>query len=341
MISEQENKIGLDSLAEERQNLVLYLVQNMEKVLSDDCGVLAEASLHVVSNPGKLLRPMLLLDACRAVGGDPAVAFPAAAGTEYGQIASLIHDDIIDGDDQRRGLETLHVKYNLATAILTGDLLLFQLFLSYTECAERGAKPENILQAIRILSKTCIEMCEGQALEATLIGKLDTSEETYLRMIELKTASVFGAAAKIGACLGDASPDTIEALGSYGSHLGMAFQIVDDLLSIQGDPEVVGKPLGSDLRNRRVTLPIIYALRSGDSDIRASLVEVISGNARNGKDPRENLLEIVQRSGGLDLAFQQAQHYIATATDSISFLPESKARTRLMGLADFFLSRDR
>ncbi len=138
MITAKEGADVFSTLLDERGRIRERLTLHTEQMARGTDGLLAEARSHALSTPGKLLRPLLLLEACRAAGGDPDVAFPAAAGTEYGHVASLVHDDIIDGDLERCGQDTVHVKYNLAAAILTGDLLIFETFLSYTYCHERG-----------------------------------------------------------------------------------------------------------------------------------------------------------------------------------------------------------
>ncbi len=341
MISEREGTSGVAPPAHTRTRLLDYLPRHLQETLGETPGFLSQTSAHVLSSPGKMLRPLLLLDACRSAGGDPEVAFPAAAGTEYGHIASLVHDDIIDGDSKRRGQETLHVKYDLPSAILTGDLLIFETFLSYTECTDAGARPENVLRAIRILASTCIEMCKGQALEAVISGDLDVGEDVYLRVIRLKTASVCRAAAKIGACLADAPDDSVEALGAYGDNLGMAFQIVDDVLSYEGSPGVTGKTLESDVRNRRVTLPVIYTLRSDDAEAAERVRSLLLDGAADEERSRGELRTLLVRSGGLDRARALADRYTREAQRQLYRLPPSEARDRLYSLAEVSLTRDR
>jgi geranylgeranyl diphosphate synthase type I len=279
-----------------------------------------------------------MLAACRAAGGDPEQIFPAAAGTEYAHVASLIHDDIIDGDKERRGQPALHMKYNLGSAIVTGDLLIFETFLSYIQCYDRGVSAEAVLAAIRVLSLTSIEVCRGQALEETIAGDLTTTEQTYLRMIGLKTASVCRAATRIGALLSDAPDPVIEALGAYGDYLGVAFQIIDDVLCYEGHPAVVGKSLQSDLRNRRVTLPVIYALQSGSSaeEIRA----LFSAEHEDEAQRHDRLTHLLTASRALDRARAQAYRYTTLAKQQLDLLPYSESRECLRSLADIYMARD-
>lgn len=318
-----------------------HLTRHIRETLGESHGLLLETSDYVLATPGKLLRPLLLLDACRAAGGDPELAFPAAAGTQYGHVASLIHDDIIDGDDERRGQPALHARYGLGAAILTGDFLIFQTFLSYTECLDRGVSAERVLAAIRLLSATCLEMCQGQALEAEIAGQLETGAETYLEMIRLKSASLCRAAARIGAILGGAPDEAVEAVGEYGENLGLAFQIVDDVLSYEGQAARVGKPLHSDLRNGRVTLPVIYALQSDDGVARRRVARLLAGG-RDGTDvaAHDELRDILLATGALERARLLAHHYTTCATGALDRLPRSEPRERLRAVATLFLTRD-
>lgn len=343
------NEDGFAMLLEERARILDDFAHHTATTLEPMEGVLADSIAYVLATPGKLLRPLLLLDACRAAGGDPTIAFPAAAGTECGHIASLVHDDIIDGDGERRGQETLHTKYDAATAILSGDLLIFQMFLSYTECHERGASAEAVLAAMRTLSATCIEVCRGQALEASAVGDLETSEETYLEIIRLKTSSVCRAATRIGALLAGAPDEVTEALGLFGHNLGMAFQIIDDVLAYDGHAELVGKPLESDLHNRRVTLPIIYALQAATPRQRREILMLFEGNqgsqgngarANVGIEARKQLVHILTATRAVDRARARAYGYSMAAKAQLAGLPPSEARERLYSLADMLLSRD-
>lgn len=337
MVTAREDAGGFAALLDERTRIADHLVQHMREVLGDRGGILAQTTEHVLAAPGKLLRPLLLLDACRAAGGDPESVFPAACGTEYGHIASLIHDDIMDDDHERRGQQTLHVKFNLASAVLTGDLLIFQTFLCYTDCAERGVSAERVLAAIRTLSQTCIEMCQGQALEAAIAGRLDTTEERYLEVIRLKTASFCTAAARIGARLGGAEEDKVIALAHYGHNLGMAFQIIDDLFAYTGDAMVVGKPLGSDVRNQRITLPVIYALQTNDRRQRQRVRELFQAGD---DEARGELLHILNTSRALDRARAVAYRYTHKAKQQLDVLPYNESRERLRALAEVFYARD-
>lgn len=343
MVTARQDSTESSALAAERTRIADDLVRHIRDTLgrTGASPLLAEASEYVLSVMGKLVRPLLMLEACRAAGGDPEHAFPAAVGTEYGQVASLIHDDIMDGDSERRGQETLHTKFNIPAAILTGDLFIFHTFLNFTECEDRGVSPERVLAAIRMLSTTCIEMCQGQALEATVSGDLNTTEATYLEVIRLKTASFCRAAAHIGALLGGADDASVEALGGYGEHLGMTFQIIDDSLPYMSDAALVGKPQSSDIQNRRVTLPIIYAMQSGDAALRREIEEIWHGGVSDPEEAHRQLSRILNSTRALNRVRGLAYRYTHRAKQQLDLLPPSPSRENLRKLADTLIARNR
>ena len=219
-------------------------------------------SKYALSTGGKMLRGRMLLEACRAVGGDPEEVLHAAAGTEYGHLASLVHDDIIDMDEIRRGKHSVWHAYGSDLAILTGDLFIFEAFHSLSLCRHTIAA-ERVARVLEVLSAACIELCLGQVAEMRFTKNCTARSEDYLEMIRLKTGSLFRASLESGAILGGGTEEQIKAVSIYGEKLGLAFQIVDDLLPYTSSEQVTGKPKTSDIKNHRVTLPILYALENG------------------------------------------------------------------------------
>ncbi len=318
----------------EQDLLQSELRRQVQLSLGERAGPLGTAATHALASTGKLVRPRLVLDACRAVGGDPDAALPAAVGTELGHIASLVHDDIIDGDVTRRGQPAVHAHYVVPLAILTGDLLVFQTFLCYTQALDHGVSPERTLSAIRILSQTCIELCRGQALEAAVAGDFGLAEADYLEVVRLKTASVCRGAAEIGATLGGGSPAAVSALGAYGEAMGIAFQIIDDLLEYVGDPLKLGKPVDSDIRNVRVTLPLIYALEAAQDGQAELLRSLLRGQAH------AELAALLQQQGALARTRLLAERYTELAQQHLEQLPSTPARERLRHYATDLLKRE-
>jgi geranylgeranyl diphosphate synthase type I len=217
---------------------------------------------------GKRVRPLLCLLCCEAAGGDWRQALPAAAGLELIHNFSLIHDDIEDNSPTRRGRPTVWVLWGLPHGINVGDTMLMLARLAVGRLSRCGIEPCVTLQAMDVLDRTCLQLCQGQYLDIAGEGNLDTSEEAYLEMIGSKTAALLAASTQIGALIGRSCmpdgggvQDTLHFYRQFGWHLGLAFQMVDDLLGIWGDPAVTGKPAADDLRNRKMTLPVIFALR--------------------------------------------------------------------------------
>lgn len=212
------------------------------------------------SDPGKLIRPQLVLLACQAAGGDPAQAVPLAAGVQLLHDFTLIHDDIEDNSDTRRGRKTLWSLWGLAQGINAGDGMFVLAHLAIHRLAEAGVPPERALAALRRFDEVILEVCEGQFLDISFEGDLTITPDDYLAMIGRKTARLIAGSCELGAIVAGASPAAVAALAEFGQSVGLAFQIEDDILGIWGDPEVTGKPRAADLYRRKVSLPVVHAL---------------------------------------------------------------------------------
>jgi geranylgeranyl diphosphate synthase type I len=213
-------------------------------------------------DPGKLIRPNLALLACRVAGGDPRQALPLAAGIQLLHDFTLVHDDIEDNSDLRRGRPTVWRLWGIAQGINTGDGLFAIAHLAVHRLVEGSVPAEVVLHVLRRFDQTILQICEGQFLDLRFEGDLTIGEDEYLAMIERKTAILLAAAAELGALVGGASREAAGAMFEFGRSLGLAFQVEDDVLGIWGDPEVTGKPFAADLYRRKLSLPIIYALRT-------------------------------------------------------------------------------
>jgi geranylgeranyl diphosphate synthase, type I len=245
-------------------------------------------------DPGKLLRPQLTLLACRAAGGDPRQALPLAAGIQLLHDFSLIHDDIEDNSDTRRGRPTVWKLWGLAQGINAGDGLFVIAHLALHRLSAAGVHAEVVLEVLRRFDQTILTICEGQFLDLSFEGDLRISEADYLDMISRKTAALAAAASGLGAIVGGANAATAQALFDFGQNLGLAFQVQDDVLGIWGDPAVTGKPAAADLYRRKLSLPVIHALRSAaQSD---TLARLYSQAAIDDNDAAQ-LLEILAEAG--------------------------------------------
>jgi geranylgeranyl diphosphate synthase type I len=293
---------------------------------------------YAVLPAGKLFRPILLLQSALAVGGDPARVLPAAAGTEYGHVASLIHDDVIDGDDVRRGRPSVPNRFGLENAIVSGDSLLFGIFLCLAACRERGVPDDRIVLTLRVVAQAGIDLCEGQSQESRMRGDLGCGVDDYLTMIRNKTAALFRASCQSGGLLGGGTERQVEALGVYGDSLGLAFQIWDDLLAYTSDSATAGKSAVSDIRNRRITLPVIFVQQAAGAADRAALERIMTG-AEPPEVAHERMLALVTRTGAVDASRALAVRHVESALTALGELPPTPSRARLATFAEAVVDR--
>lgn len=265
-------------------------------------------------DPGKLLRPQLALLACRAVGGDPAHALPLAAAIQLIHDFSLIHDDIEDQSDARRGRITVWKQWGIAQGINAGDGMFVLAHLALYRMVEAGVAPSVALEVIRRFDQTILTICEGQFLDISFEGNIAISEDDYLAMISRKTAALVAAATGLGAIVGGATPEYVQALFDFGQHLGLAFQIQDDVLGIWGDPEVTGKPRAADLLRRKLSLPVIHGLRT--SNERDALAQIYRQDDVSDADAGR-ALRILDRADSQRYTEGVAAHYHAAALDAL------------------------
>lgn len=282
-------------------------------------------------DPGKLLRPHLTLLACRVPGGEAARALPLAAGLQLIHDFSLIHDDIEDSSDTRRGRPTVWKLWGVAQGINTGDGMFSVAHIAVHRLAEAGVPAEVVLEVLRRFDQTILTICEGQFLDLSYEADLTIGEADYLAMISRKTAGLIAAATGLGAIVGGADGATAKALFDFGQNLGLAFQIQDDVLGIWGDPAVTGKPAAADLHRRKVSLPVIHALRTAD---RRDELARRYGQAETGDDVRP-ILAILEEAGSRGYSAGVAAHYhhealaaLDSARGDVAALAELRAITQ-------------
>ncbi|MET0136412.1 MAG: polyprenyl synthetase family protein [Kibdelosporangium sp.] len=339
-LSGEAELAGLIARSQELTGFVEEVRTRLAGRWADEPSLLARMCAHALALPGKLFRPVLLLESALAVGGDPRWALPAAVGAESGHVASLVHDDIIDGDDTRRGQPAVYAAFGADNAIVAGDALIFDLFAGLAECHTAGAPADRVVAALAVVSRCGIDLCRGQSLEAEFCASGRFDHDTYLHMVRLKTAALFRAACECGALLAGGEQRHVLALGRYAQHLGVAFQIRDDLLPYTDSADAVGKPDTSDVRNGRLTLPVIIAHRAGGAADRAAIATALSGTG----DPataRADLLDVLRRTGAVPTTARWARHYLYRALTALRALPVTASRDRLRGYAEAAVNRDR
>ncbi|HKZ47564.1 MAG TPA: polyprenyl synthetase family protein [Thermoplasmata archaeon] len=300
--------------------------------IRSDESLLTEIAEYVIGAGGKRVRPQVTLLAFRAVGGgDPAAAIRIAAALELIHSASLLHDDINDGGTLRRGREAAYRKFGLQNALVTGDFLYVKSF------AIGGKFPEDIID---LTASVCTSLAEGEVRQKRLAGNVHVTREEYLDVIRRKTALPISAGARIGALLGGGRPEEIDALTEYGLNLGIAFQVVDDILDVVGDERVLGKRVGSDVFEGNVTLLSIHALNDG-ATIDTRLLARLLRKKRKSEAEVSRALDLIRQSGAVEKARVDAGRYGYLAKRALDGLRDTAAKADLLDLADFVVSRER
>ncbi|MCX9010063.1 MAG: polyprenyl synthetase family protein [Candidatus Methanoperedens sp.] len=290
---------------------------------------LYKAMRHLLDAGGKRLRPSALLLASEAVGGKPENLLPAALAVEFVHNFTLIHDDIMDEADLRRGLLTVHKKWGVPRAIIAGDALYSKAF-EILSCTK--SESPQIVESIELLSKTSTDICEGQWMDMDFQTRKDVKEEEYMRMVEKKTAVLFAAAVKIGAILSGANRDASRALWDFGIKTGVGFQIYDDVIDLITPEEILGKAQGGDIIEGKRTLIIIHALSKGIT------IEALGKNNAT-RSEIASALSALKDSGSIDYAMTKAISFIEEGKAALKILPDSEAKNILIGLADYMIAR--
>ena len=296
---------------------------------------LYEPSSYIISGTGKRLRPLLVILTAKSVGGKFDVAYNAAVAVELLHNFTLVHDDIMDNADKRRGRLTLHKKYNESTAILVGDSLLSVAYEYLLKDCDTNSK--DILYAF---TKGLVEVCEGQGLDTEFEHRRNVSLEEYLLMIKMKTASMIKMCCKIGSILGGGTKEEIKGITNYGINLGIAFQIQDDLLDITADEEKFGKRIGGDLLEGKKTYLFIKALEKAKGEDRKTLLKVIDN-----KGIRINQVNryktLYEKLNVINDAKDSINYYTKRALKSLYVIKNENDRNTLIWLADILLKRNK
>ncbi len=300
----------------------------MGEALSSNNEYLAQVLVHLLQSGGKRLRPALALLSARFQPADTAKSVALAAAVEMLHTATLVHDDLIDNSLLRRGKVTLNARWSSGATVLAGDYM-------FAWAASLAAETENV-RVISIFAQTLVTICRGELNQLFGPAWQDQTKDDYYARIYNKTASLFASATEAGAVLCGLPEPQVQGLRAYGKNLGMAFQIVDDLLDFVGDARELGKPVGSDLRQGIVTLPTMYFLRRYPND--SALVRVLTRQ----ETEEEAIVEVVSRIAGSDatsLAFEEARSFVRDAREALMGLPDHASRRAMLELADYVVER--
>lgn len=308
---------------------VLRVEGELTRLLQADNPLLAELATHLLRGGGKRLRPALVLVSGLPFDYQPKMLVPVAAAVELIHMATLVHDDVVDGASLRRGVETVNARWDERAAVLLGD------YLFATGFSTLAAAGDN--RAVRIMADVIWRMSAGEIEQLT--GAYDTARSVgdYLRQIDQKTAYFIAEACRLGALLAAAPADAVAAVRRFGYGIGMGFQIVDDILDLVGQEDELGKRQGTDLRSGIYTLPVLYAL-AGPAG--AELKEILQQRGQSLDDQLvAQAIDVIQGGGGVEQAYRLAQRYISEAKTSLANLPAGPARERLAATADFVSAR--
>ena len=296
---------------------------------------LYDAAGHLIVHGGKRLRPYMVIRSCQILKGKVSKAMPAASAVEMVHNFTLVHDDIMDNDEMRHGVPTVHKKFGIPIAILAGDVLFSK---AYQVITESKLSTNATTQLVSRLAKACVDVCEGQLLDVKMAEekKIPTQAE-YITMIDKKTAALFDVSCAMGAICATNKAKDISNLSSFGRNLGIAFQITDDLIGVMGDPKVTKKPVGNDLREGKKSLPILMAIKLAKGKDKKTIIKAF-GNSKVTRNDLNKAVDVIRSLGIEENVRKQALKYAEKADKSLARYTGS-AKTELIALLDFVVKR--
>ncbi|MFZ0203941.1 MAG: polyprenyl synthetase family protein [Nitrososphaeraceae archaeon] len=300
------------------------------------------ASSHYISSGGKRLRPYIVLKVSELFGGTSRKAMPAAAAVELIHNFSLVHDDIMDNDEVRHNVPTVHASYGVPLAILAGDILFSKAFQMMAVGGLReGITEKSISEMVSRLSTACINVCEGQAIDMQMASNASQSysQTDYIHMIEKKTASLFELSCSLGVLSADNRKiEDLDRLSVFGKNIGIAFQLIDDLIGIVGDPQITGKAVGNDIREGKKTFPMVLVLEKAELNERNKLLKLFGSRRTTDVELRE-ATRIISNLGIEGEIRSLAESYVRQALESLEAYPDSNQKNALQTSADFIIQR--
>ena len=304
--------------------------QKYKQVLHAQNTLVDKVTRYVLKQQGKQIRPVLVMLSAKICGGVTESSYRAAIMVELLHSATLIHDDVVDSAEMRRGLPSINALWKNKISVLIGDYLLSKGLLYSLEFKDYGS--------LHMVSEAVRRMSEGEILQIQKTRSLDISEKDYLSVISDKTASLISSACAMGAMSATTDESKIASLKSYGEYLGLAFQIRDDLLDYTGDSKKTGKQMGIDIKDKKITLPLIYALLHASPAEQKTIRSILKSSRKRAVKTSE-VVAFVTSKGGLEYAAEVAEGFAAKAVASIQLFPESAAKTSLLQLVDFVMNR--
>jgi len=328
-----KKRMKLETLADTALRIDSFLSNR----LSGEPKELYNASSYLIEHGGKRLRPYMVIKSCQLLGGTMKQAIPAAAAIEMIHNFTLVHDDIMDNDEVRHGVPTVHIKFGIPIGILAGDLLFSRAFETISKPYLHKSKDVG-LNLVTTLAKACTDVCEGQALDISMAKSSKIPNESqYIKMIEKKTSSLFVASCAMGAITANRKFTDVARLSTFGRNLGIAFQIIDDLIGVVGDPKITKKPVGNDIREGKKSLPILMAIKKANNQEKKIILNAF-GNSSVSKSEVEKAISTISSLGIEKIIKQKATHHSNAAKKSISIY-NGPAKKELLSLLDFVVER--
>lgn len=302
---------------------------HFKNAIRSKVGLVDVIARYILRQKGKKVRPILVLLSSKVCGGTTPSTYRAATLVEILHTATLIHDDVVDEADMRRGLASINAIWKNKVAVLMGDYLLSRGLLLSLERED--------FYFLKVLSEAVRRMSEGEILQIEKTRRLDIDEETYLKIISDKTASLISSCCELGAASATEDRDSWKRMRSFGENIGMAYQIRDDLLDYMGRSSIIGKPTGIDTKQKKLTLPLIYSFTKAPRKERREIIKLI----KNGKDKNGDvrIREFVKHYGGIDYAISKAEHYSKLAREELRPFPDSPSKESLLKFIDFVMER--
>ncbi len=307
-----------------------HVEEHLERYLGSDVRLIPVIIKHLISSGGKRFRPLMLLTAADLCGYHGDRRFPLSAVIEFIHTATLLHDDVIDNAETRRGRPSANNVWGNSASVLVGDFL-------YSKCFSLMSDDGDI-RIIKLMSNTTNIMAEGEVFQLMKSGDINITEEEYFTLIEKKTAVLISAASAVGAILAGAPPAHVDALAAYGMRIGKAFQLTDDTLDYVASEKEFGKAIGMDLKEGKITLPLIHALRQCPESEQNRVNDILGRQGSQEGDVRE-ILSLIHKYGGIDYALNRAKELIDEGRTLMEPFRDSEAKRSMLAIADFILER--
>ena len=324
------------------ENYINKVNNHLISLLSGDPSELYRASTHYLKSGGKRLRPIMVIKSCEMFGGNQQDALPAASAVEFIHNFSLVHDDIMDNDDLRHGIPTVHTSFGLPLAILSGDILFSKAFQILSSITVKSIKDSSLLSMIRRLSSACVDICEGQYKDIQFSSGLNfPSEDEYIEMISKKTAALFKVSCSLGALSSrNATEKDVNNMADFGKNSGIAFQLIDDLIGIAGQSKETGKAVGNDIREGKKTYPILLSIKKASEVERAEILKVF-GKADCDILSLKKAIDIISSLQIEKIVRKNAMHYIEKATEALVNYEDSEPKKTLQELSNYIVERSK